>query len=207
MAGGDRLRIDRHLSARLRPGSRRPLLPSPPEIRDPVVTDVLSSLPDCVFRDPGSDIDLEAGCVGDACAGDTFEELDEILGGGAECEGVGALIECVWDGVLAGRFEADGDDPVPDAETEELRILTGYAGSTPEGLGVGITPRCFVEVLEMPDRIVFEDVGGTLTISEARWDGVGLLALDQLDADGDDHADGVMDQLRLSGAPPGRRAP
>ncbi len=177
--------------------------PPPPDDPDPSLTDALEHLPDCVPRASGQEIDLEGGCAAKACAGDTFEDLELALGTEAACDELdgSSLIECVWGDTLAARFDADGDLPEPDDRTDTLNLLTGYAGSAPGGLGTDITPRCCVEALGQPDLIVVEDVGGRLLVTQMNYDRYGLIVLDWLDQDGDRRADGVIDQIRLSGAP------
>lgn len=177
--------------------------PPPPDDPDPSLTDALEHLPDCVPHRPAALIDLERGCADEACAGDTFADLDLSLGSEPDCEALDGtdLLECVWGQTVAARFRASGDLPDDNTRTDELHLLTGYDGATPEGLGPDVVPRCFIEELGNPDLVVVEDVGGTLFVTQMTYERYGLIVLDWLDASGERRADGVVDQLRLSGAP------
>ncbi|HHO49781.1 MAG TPA: hypothetical protein ENK18_02655 [Deltaproteobacteria bacterium] len=177
--------------------------PPPPDDPAPSLTDALEHLPDCVPHKPAAEIDLDRGCAADACAGDTFVELDLSLGEDPDCEPLDGtdLLECTWRGEVAARFRGSGDRPDDGTRTDEIHLLSGYDGATAEGLGPDIAPRCFIEELGTPDLVVVEDVGGALFVSQMTYERYGLIVLDWLDEDGGPRADGIVDQLRLSGAP------
>ncbi len=178
--------------------------PPPPDYPDPVVTDALDNLPDCVPLKPTGEVDLVGGCAGPACAGDTFAAIDEALpGDGPDCTEASWSDDwayCVWGGVLEGLFELDAGEPIATGRTDWIHLLPAYAGATDEGLGTLTAPRCWTDALDLPERIVWVDVGGTLQLQEMVWERYGLYVYDWEAADGA-YADGTMDHVYLFGAP------
>ncbi len=176
--------------------------PPPPDYPDPVATDVLENLPDCELRDPTGGIDLAGGCVLDACAGDRFADVDALLGGAADCTEIvdSGDVSCTWD-TVGGRFGADEGVPRDTARAQWIRVLRPHEGTTDEGLGTRIAPRCFVETLDVPDQVLFSDALGDLLVSQMAWAAYGVTVVDTQDRRGNDLPDGLVDEIFLQGPP------
>ena len=177
--------------------------PPPPEYPAPVATDVLENLADCELRDATGEIDLAGGCVLGVCAGDRFEDVDAVLEGNADCDSIADStdVSCTWANV-GGRFGTDDDGaPRPTARAQWIRALRPFGGTTKDGLGTRIAPRCFVEALGVPNQVLFEDALGELLVSQMAWDAYGIVVVDDEDRRNNAQPDGLIDELFLLGPP------
>lgn len=166
----------------------------------PSVTDVLLAN-ECVRAEPGTDIDLFAGCIEGVCAGDTFLAMEEALGGGARCSLVLAATNwiCEWPQGVEAQFRAgttDSGEPGDNVTNNFVRALTEYEGSDPSGLALGLSVSCFVEELGIPTEIVYRDTPGRLVPLQLVWDAYGIEIEDEEQLiDGvaiqDDHVDEI----------------
>lgn len=177
----------------------------PPIVQDIDVEDVLASLPPC--GEPATAngaIDLESGCVEAVCVGATEPEITLAMGYDPVCVPTGSAtkVYCTWAPSIEGMFaDADADAWAdPEATNERVHLFPGYTGGTIDGLGIGVPPSCFVDVLGSPDWIAFRDVGGNLLIQDMSWDRYGLNAYDWGWDDGSGVPDGNLDNLYLYGA-------
>lgn len=177
--------------------------PPPPRYPDPSATDALDGLPDCVELPAGDSLDLASGCVGEICVDDRFDTIAGILGTPTCAAVTATTTECDYgEGVLAAFVPATGGTAVPAADdlAVYLRVRAPFAGASEQGLGIDITPRCFVEQLGVPDRLVYEQIAGELAIFELRYDVVGpdagLVVRDQV-AGNQNRPDGTVDNLFL----------
>ncbi|MEQ1567261.1 MAG: hypothetical protein ABMA64_16590, partial [Myxococcota bacterium] len=180
--------------------------PPPPDPVPPTLTEVLTDPASCDPAKPGADVDWIGGCLDGACAGDTFDAIDAALGRGADCRlnSTATLWTCDW-GPVEAAFdvqEGDGTLPAPDAPTDFVRALRGYEGTSPEGLGIGLSPACFVDSLGAPTTALLVDGGGGLALQQATWDLFGLEIEDEeRETDLEPIPDGIVDELTLFGAP------
>ena len=181
--------------------------PPPPDARAPSIEDVLLGQPDCIRREATGEIDLTAGCADRACVGDDFATIDNAVGGFGSRQCIDRSsneTECFWGGVIGARFPSDPSEPDTPAAGEgadRIRLLSRYQGASADGLGTRIGTRCFVEVLGSPDLVVFENVEGSLLVSQIEFDRFGLVALDDDDGRGNEQPDGTIDELLILGAP------
>lgn len=178
--------------------------PPPPDPRPPTVNDVLQNLGPCVARKLGDEIDLPFGCIEEACAGATFEVVEEALGEGVECEVSGPDWFCTWPQGIETLFPIGEDDltlPAVGAHAAWVRAGVAYDGASPEGLGIGISPQCFVDVLGAPTTAEFVDTAGQLEARQLVWDAYGVEIEDEQDTFGVDLPDGEVDELTLFGPP------
>jgi hypothetical protein len=173
--------------------------PPPPDPAPPSITDAIEGVT-CESLVPDGLVDLDGGCVDGACVGEPFADADEALGGGAGCAVASwsdEWVYCSWPvavEALAPDLDRDG---VPDADgrVEWLHLQPDCAYSTVDGLGVGIAPRCWFDVLGVPSSANFVDDGGVLALRDLYWTGYGVEVHDWTGPDG------VVDDVYLFGAP------
>lgn len=172
----------------------------------PLVTDLLLGNA-CARAEPGLGLDLIAGCVEGACAGDTFAAMEAALGGGARCSLIqsGSLWLCEWPHSVQAQFpagEADSGEPGDNVKNSFVRALTDYAGSDPEGLALAVSITCFVQDLGVPSQVIYLDTDGALAPVQLVWDAVGVEIEDEerLD-DGLPGHDDHVDEITLFGPP------
>ncbi|MEQ1507389.1 MAG: hypothetical protein ABMB14_34490 [Myxococcota bacterium] len=182
--------------------------PPPPDPAPPTANDVLEALGPCVPFKPSDEIDLVGGCIEGACAGATFDTVSAALGsavGPTDCEVIDGLWYCHWDQAIDVAFPLTDDDgpdaPIDGSRASFVRGTTRYAGATVDGLGVGISPRCWVDALGPASSAVFVDVLGTLAVSQIVWDAYGVEIEDEERADGAISPNGIVDELTLFGPP------
>ena len=176
--------------------------PPPPDPRPPSANDVLENLGPCVARKFGTEIDLAIGCIEGACVNDTFGDVNALLGEGVVCENIGVDWFCTWPQGIQGLFTIEEDDvslPANDTLTPWIRATVGYGGATVEGLGIGISPQCYVDVLGTPTTAEFVDTAGRLEPRQLVWEGYGVEIEDEQDPGGVDLPNGEVDELTLFG--------
>ena len=124
-----------------------------PETMEEVLDEVLTCEPQAAGA-PG-ELDLEAGCIGAACATDSFAEFVERMQTEPSCaEYSTQLIRCDFPAGVQVQVRRSTDDPSapdPSARLNELRLVEGSPYRSPEGLGVGTDMGCFVEELGYPE--------------------------------------------------------
>jgi len=142
---------------------------------DPSTPDeALAALPECDYLGPGDRIVVDAGCVDDACVGMSLAGISAVLGEGT-CEGDafdGEPIGCAWNNVSV-RFEGEAGTYVEDGIATSIAAIDEFDGSSPEGLGLGISLSCYLEVLGEPDDIHYTDTDFGLSPWHTTWDGIG----------------------------------
>lgn len=178
--------------------------PPPPDPGPPSANDVLDGLGPCVLLKDGDEIDVLLGCIEGACAATSFQTIDAALGGDASCSVSGADWICVWPQEIEASFPVTDQDPglpLGTSVTPYIRGRTDYEGASADGLGLGVSPKCWTDALGMPDSAVFVDVVGTLTPNQLVWDAYGVEIEDEERADGTPSPDGAVDELTLFGPP------
>jgi hypothetical protein len=165
---------------------------------------VLESLPACQTADADGRLDLVTGCVGEACVGHTLDELEAALGVEPACvtpEGAAGISRCTFeDTLIVELLDSDGDGwPDKGAEAEAIE-LEGPWASTPEGLGVGASTSCFLQVYGEPDTATWSRLNGVWVLTEAHWYGWGLTVVDDDGPPGSVDPDGQVDALLTEGA-------
>ena len=178
--------------------------PPPPDPTPPTANDVLENLAPCVPDKPDDAIDLATGCIDGACAGTQFEAVNAALGEGVVCEEIEGEWFCTWPQQIAALFpigEDDGPRPARDAYTPFVRAVRGYEGADATGLGLGISPRCWIDVLGGPTTAEFVDTAGRLQPRQLVWASYGIEIEDEEDARGVDLPNGEIDELTLFGPP------
>ena len=179
--------------------------PPPPDPTPPSANDVLAELGPCVPKKAGTDIDLVLACIDGACARDTFETVNDVLGEGVTCELVEGDWFCTWPQKVQALFAVrEGDDTVPakDATTPWMRATVGYAGADPAGLGIGISPGCWVDALGAPTSVEFFDTAGRLEPRQLVWVAYGIEIEDEEGERGAPVPNDAVDELTLFGPPP-----
>ena len=163
----------------------------------------------CDDLGPGDRLDIEYGCADGVCADvHTYGEVVELRGGEPqhcdpyEIEILGEpdinAIDCQWSGGFAAIFEDDGDDgEVSDDDgARYLRLTELWDGSGPDGLGVNLPVRCFIEVYGEPDYIYEGD--DPEYPKHAFWAAAGFSVSDYYDNGTDDYEqDGLVEDLVL----------
>lgn len=181
--------------------------PPPPDPEPPTANEVLEGIGPCVPLKDGDEIDVAGGCLEGACAGRQFSAIDRALGGGADCDtnSSGSTWICVWPQQVESQFpvaQGDGGGPDVNAYSTLVRARSAYEGASPEGLGLAVSVRCWVDVLGAPSRALFVDVAGSLAPTELVWDRYGVEIEDERRLeDGAAVPDGLVDELTLTGPP------
>lgn len=171
----------------------------------------LGGLEDCGLPPGDGTLDLADGCLGAACVGMSFDAANAALGGDATCvpfvyEFAGysfAYVDCLWsNGVSALLEDADRDGAADVGVTlNGLQAEAPFAGTTADGLGLGVSLTCFVPILGEPDSIALEpDDRGDWRLTTATWNLAGVTAYDSggggpYDID----PDGEVDSLSVYG--------
>ena len=162
------------------------------------LADVARNLPECQTSPTTAALDLDAGCVNEACAGMTREALDAASGEPAECHESShttGLTHCSW---LGGAIEAQFHDTKGPGATS--LFVTAPDWRTADGLGVGSALSCFL------DRFGHEASGVRVDVEDGWliWHSVQfgeprvIATVSQ---------DGTVEKLQLSGPSRGRRQP
>jgi hypothetical protein len=187
--------------ARGQDGHCYPPLPDDP----PTFVEVLEGMGPCARLKNGDEIDAIGGCMGGACAGDTFSETVLALGDrDTVCDQLSTgEWECLWPQGIAVSFppaETDAGAPSPGTLATWIRARYDYEGATPDGLGIGISVSCFVEVLGLPDTVLLVPALEELVPQELEWLKLGIEIEDEeREVDLLSMPDGLVDEITLSG--------
>lgn len=164
---------------------------------------LLDALPACEPAAPSERIDLAAGCVDGICAGMTYAEIVEATGGEGDCRPIEAEGEtdshCLWaaGGVVTIHDDADADgEPDPDDATRLVFVPAGADATDPQGLGVGMSLRCYLDALGAPDSVHYCGTDGVRRITSLEYIDRGIGALSLLP---ENRAAGMVDQISLAG--------
>jgi hypothetical protein len=181
--------------------------PPPPDPQPPTANDVLEQSGPCVARKDGEEIDIVDACIEGACAGDLFPEVRVALGlaGGEipaepECEVEGSEWSCVWPQDVEARFPVNPNDqglPLDTARATIVRARWTYEGASPEGLGIGVSPRCWIDALGLPTVALFTDIAGTLIPTDLVWNDHGIEIEDEEGRNNSGRSDGLIDEITL----------
>lgn len=138
---------------------------------------LLDALPAWELAASSDQLDFAAGCAEGVCAGMTYPEIVAATGAEGDCEssGLGADSEfrCTWRGGSIETIHADADadgKPDPDDVANVVFVRGDSAGADAQGLGLGISLRCYLEVLGSPPSVLFCDVDGVRRITSLRYD-------------------------------------
>jgi hypothetical protein len=141
--------------------------PSPAEL-------YLDSAPACTGLSPTAPgLELERGCAGLACVGMTYQEIVAVAGEPAGCDALERFTWCRWPaGLLLGFHDLDEDgEPDPALGAQHLSVEPPFAGLSAEGLGLGVSLRCFEEVYGAPWDSYVEGSYARMAFFEwGRWD-------------------------------------
>lgn len=117
-------------------------------------------LRECSMTPGDGAFDLFTGCAHGVCRDDTYDDFVATLGAPDETEGLGSLANAHWDGIALYAYFADDDgDSRPDggAIPEWMSLHDRASGTSTEGLRVGISFACFVQVLGPPTDVDTEN--------------------------------------------------
>ena len=181
---------------------------------EPPVTflDLLAAMPPC---EPGSTdglLDLEDGCADGACVNMDYDAMVAAIGEAPTCDSIyirlgdsyeSSQLSCDWSNGLGMSFADDDQDGLPDtgARGWPLYVDLPWEGGTTEGLGLGASMSCFVDLLGPPDSASI-DAGpeeGYL-ITYLYYGSIGLSVHDDFyNKDGSYGSDGLVDGLSIYG--------
>lgn len=169
----------------------------------PSLDDLFALMEPCVGLRPSTQVDLEAGCAGDLCAGDLYTVALLVMGEPAECFSGSGDVYCSWTTGLGGRWDDDDADGIPDPTARNIRVQVEepFVPGTASGLGIWMPPSCYVDALGTPDDLTLIDTDEGLFLERINYDAYGLLAYDLIDLEGRAGPDGLIDALYLYGAP------
>lgn len=148
--------------------------------------------PACEALPAGTRIDVNAGCADGACHDTTFDAMNEALGEVGVCSSAANLAFCDWSMGIGTFFADDDGDDAPDegALGSGIFLDPPFDGTTEDGLGLGVSMRCWVERYGYTDEVEYQDDGAWIT--ELYWTPEGLFVHDE---DGD----GYVDEVSLFG--------
>ena len=168
------------------------------------LSNALDSLPICIPAPQGMPIDITTGCVGQVICPDATYASE--IGEHPSCTTASwdeDWVYCSFSVGIGGLFpDLDRDGHADeDGLNERVHIFPPHLGSDPSGLGVGASPRCFVDSLGLPDGFVAVDVSGTFRIQDMLYERYSIHAYDRGDEDGTGAANGLLDNVYLYGLP------
>ena len=179
-----------------------------PEPEDPDLADVLIDAQPCEPLASGDRLDLEAGCADGICAKMDLREAIEAAGRMPEC-GPGVQdgwLTCRWtSGITANVYDSNEDGSAQGFEPVWwLTVEPPFGGASADGLGLGISPGCFVVAFGSPDTVtLYEGKDGKPQMSYGYWEDFGLVARDYLGGPQPYQPDGRIDTISLYGPPDG----
>ena len=147
---------------------------------------IVDALPACELLPAGDRLDLRNGCADGACAEDSYAQMTAALGAGdCEDDDDDTLIYCLWQEETLAAFiwDEDGDhQPDGSEQNEGLHLYEEWSGTDENGLGMGISLACYVEVFgdTDADEVEVDDQGQVTSID---WPDRSLYVSD-LDTDG-----------------------
>ena len=152
----------------------------------------------CDRLEPSDRLDLEAGCADGLCADThTLDDFIAALGEPHACaeSSTGEGTYCDWSAGLEAFFDSTADEIPGETVARFFALERPYDGTDPDGLGVGLSMDCFIEILGPPrDQ---GDYDGN--IFYATWSEPSITAWDSGDSiDEDDPLpDGFVERLVL----------
>ncbi len=166
---------------------------------------VLDTLPACELIAADGRLNVISGCADDVCVGRTHDEIAELMGGAGACEpsadGAPSVV-CTWEGVIEVTFsDLDEDMEADKGDLAQAVSVHGiYDGGTTDGLGIGASSSCFLQLYGDPDLATWQLVYDHYVLVEATWTGWGLTLIDDDGPPGEVDPDGIVDRIIVSGA-------
>jgi len=160
----------------------------------------------CTIAAPGDRLDITGGCADTVCATDSYAQINQKLGETGHCSGAstpgatGQTLRCSWrEGAISAWFDDDEGDDVPDEgpTMQGLHLSASWDGSDPNGLAMGLSLRCFIDLLGMPDQVnhtLYDNV--TRQVSGLYWDALGFEVEDD-HGRSDDLPNGYVDGMEI----------
>jgi hypothetical protein len=186
------------------------------QIKDPISGDCLDeyvaptsqeeareSLPECDLLPSSSRLDIEAACADGACAGMTYNEVNAALGETGDCDEPSSdWLVCHWQNDALHMYFEDADyDGQPDVDDVAIGLYLeeSWSGSDESGLGLGISMRCYLDVLGEPEEIEYYVDGENIWIDQLYYQSLSAFVSDQSWEGAADHPDGIVDDLDMFG--------
>ncbi|TVQ86952.1 MAG: hypothetical protein EA397_19460 [Deltaproteobacteria bacterium] len=124
---------------------------------------VLAELPPCTAEAGDGELDMELGCMGEACAGMTYAELVAVFDADPECTFTSYASEsfefesaqCSWEAGVSGTFSAEEGQVVVDSTTTSLRLGMDVTATTDGGVGIDSELSCFIDELGRPETVFY----------------------------------------------------
>ncbi|MFT4627082.1 MAG: hypothetical protein ACI8PZ_005763, partial [Myxococcota bacterium] len=164
--------------------------------RVPELPPEAEGLPECTLAAPSNRMETSVGCADRACHDGTYDEWVAALGPADVCSNTSGIAFCDWQGgALETFFDDDDNDGIPDpgATAAGVFLNDGWSGANADGLALGISLRCYLEV--WTGRVLdFETTDGV--ISEVHFDNPSVIITD---ADILEAPDGLVDRVSLFG--------
>jgi hypothetical protein len=142
--------------------------------------EALAMLPDCEPLSPSDRLDITAGCADGVCAGSSFTENNANFGETGDCEhGLWEddYLYCNWGEDVYAFYDDADNDGVPDGDDTSLGVYIhdSWDGSDADGLGIGVSFRCFMDALGEPSDIdYYTDNRGYVYVTDMDWGELGL---------------------------------
>lgn len=175
---------------------------------DPDVGDLIEDAQPCDGLEPGDRLDVLTGCVDGVCAQRPWATAIEAFRRPERCApgDFDNAIVCGW----TNGVEATGIDVNQSGELDRndylysLRVEAPWGGAGPDGLGLGVSPGCFVEVLGTPTAVTLQTVPGEEDpwASYAWWADTRVAILDQNGGPQPFVPDGRVDAIVMFGPAP-----
>lgn len=181
-------------------------IPEEEPVEEPDLEDVLLDAQPCEPLAADDRLDPIGGCADGVCAKMQFRDGVQAVQRMPEC-GPGAQsgwLSCRWEsGVIANVYDSNEDGQPQGAEPIWwVSVEPPFGGASEEGLGLGISPGCFVEAFGAPNTVtLYEGEDGKPQLSYGYWESVGVVARDYLGGPQPYQPDGRIDQISLYGPP------
>lgn len=180
------------------------------EAAPPTMDEVLAAMGDCTPLPAGEALDLAAGCAHGLCTETTYAEAVAAAGEPVSCETfryesgtyVSGGIDCVWDNGVELDWDDDDLDGIADEGSWSYGVTLGpdTPGASPEGIGVGASVACLLDIIGRPETVWATHDGRTWSVEMISYYEAGITASDFYNAETGGYApDGRIDMLFLYG--------
>lgn len=126
---------------------------------------VFAALPACELLPVGESLDIKDGCAVGVCANTSYASFVDVLGEPADCDPSDST-KCEWDEGVAGYFDRLDGEVDPESVASALYVTESFTGSDENGLGIGVSLGCFIEVLGQPEAVEAVLVAGEYYVEE-----------------------------------------
>ena len=132
------------------------------------VEQLVSALPSCTFKPANGRLDLERGCADGLCLDMPTERAVQPP---FACKASKRAQKPMCDDDAGRRFWDERESETrPQSTLGQVYLSPPYDGTSADGLGLGVSLACFLEVYGTPDQVEVKRAGSRFEIAEIRYD-------------------------------------